>query len=207
MDSSFLTGIHVGLALFAVLSFLKMVIQFGLPNHPARFVSYLVGLCVATYFIALASTDLNFISPWDWMKWKALPMIAGSLCLLLLTIMMIGSFSLIQQKVVSRLPVMGALLCFAFFPHLAEWVMIIFLSMGGLFLIVSVQKARYQKRLFLKMYLMLLVVFLLKLIGHYSTYFLAEIILFFGVFYLFLFLQTFAISSMMEDFVSQEGDV
>ena len=120
MDSSFLSGLHISLGLFACILFIKMMVQFGVPNHPARFVSYLVGLCTATYFSGLALTDLSLVNPWLWMKWRTLPLIAGSLCLLLQTIMLAGNFSLIQQKVIARLHIIAACLCFAFFSSYAD---------------------------------------------------------------------------------------
>lgn len=207
MDSSFLTGIHIGLGLLALLLFLKMIIQFGLPNHPARFVSYVVGLCVTTYFVGLSLTDLGFVGPWDWMRWRALPLIAGSLCLLLQTIMMVGSFSLIQQKVISRIPLMAALLCFALFPEYADHFMSVFLLAGGLFLIVSVGKARYQKRLYLKMLTMFLVHLGLNWINFYSTYVVGQIFLLLSVFYIFMFEHSFGIMALVDDFKqSLEGE-
>jgi hypothetical protein len=207
MDSSFLIGLHISLGLFACVLFLKMMIQFGLPNHPARLVSYLVGFCVCAYFIGLSATDLGLVSPWHWMKWRALPLIAGSLFLLLETVILIGSFSLIQQKVISRLPFMAALLAFAFFSQMADTFAIVFLLLGGLFLIISVRKARYQKRLYLKMLLMFLIYLGLLFINYYPVYVLSQITLFVMVFYLFLFQHSFGITALMDDLEqSLEGE-
>ena len=200
MDSSFLTGIHIVLGLLACILFLKMIFQFGLPNHPARFVSYVVGLCAATYFCGLAATDLGMLSPWTWMKWRALPLIAGSLCLLFQTIMLVGNFSLIQQKVVSRLPLMAALICFAFFSEYADGFATWFLIIGGLFLIISVKKARYQKRLYLKMLLIFLIHVGLNYSNYYLSYVLGQILIFFVIFYLFIFEHSFSIAIMMDNF-------
>ncbi|MBA2404929.1 MAG: hypothetical protein H0V66_09180 [Bdellovibrionales bacterium] len=208
MDSSFLTGLHITLGLFACLLLIKMMVQFGLPNHPARFVCYVVGLCVATYFIGLAATDLNLLSPWVWMKWRALPLIAGSLCILFQTIMLVGSFSLMQEKVISRLPLMAALLCFAFFPSQADAFMTCFLILGGLFLIISVKKARYQKRLYFKMLMLFLIHLGLNWINVYAAYVIGQILLLFFIFYVFLFEHTFGIAALVDDFKeSLEGDL
>jgi hypothetical protein len=200
MDSSFLTGIHIVLGLIACFLFLKMIIQFGLPNHPACFVSYVVGLCAFLYFCGLAATDLGFLSPWLWMKWRALPLIAGSLCLLFQTIMLTGTFTLIQQKVVSRLPLMAALICFAFFSDHADGFASWFIIIGGLFLIISVKKARYQKRLYLKMLLMFLIHVGFNYSNYYLTYVVGQIVLIFFVMYLFIFEHSFGIAAMMDDF-------
>ena len=207
MDSSFLTWIHIGLGGLASLLFLKMIIQFGLPNHPARFVSYVVALCVSTYFVGLSLTDLGYIGPWDWMRWRAIPLVAGSLCLLLQTIMMVGSFSLIQQKVISRIPLMGALLCFAIFPEYADHLMAIFLVAGGLFLIISVKKSRYQKRLYLKMLTLFLIHLGLNGLYLYPAYILGQIFLLLSVFYIFMFEHSFGIMALVDDFKqSLEGE-
>lgn len=208
MDSSFLTGLHICLGLFACLLFVKMMVQFGLPNHPVRFVSYIVGLCLTTYFIGLAATDLNFLTPWIWMKWRSLPLIAGSLCLLFQTIMLVGSFSLIQQKVVSRLPLIAALICFAFFPTYADAFVSLFLIIGGLFLFFAVKKARYQKRIYLKMLLLFLVHAGFNSIDLYLAYIVGQVFLFLIIFYIFIFEHSFGISAMIDDFKeSLEGDL
>jgi hypothetical protein len=199
MDSSFLTGLHITLGLFACLLFIKMIVQFGLPNHPARFVIYVVGLCLATYFVGLAATDLNLLSPWIWIKWRSLPLIAGSLCLLFQSIMLVGTFSQIQQKVVSRLPLIAALLCFAFFPTYADDFVGWILGIGGFLLIVS-KKARYQKRIYLKMLLLLMLHLGCNLINRYEAYVIGQVLLFFIVFYIFIFEHTFGIAAMVDDF-------
>ncbi len=207
MDSSFLTWLHITLGLFACLLFLKMIIQFGLPNHPARFISYIVGLCISAYFIGSALNDLNLIGPWNWMKWRSLPLVAGGLCLLFQTIMLAGNFSMIQQKVVSRLPLIAALLCFAFFPYYADMFFSWLLVIGGLFLLVSVQKARYQKRIYLKMLLIFLLHLSFNYIDVYMVYVIGQVLLFFVIFYAFMFEHSFGIVAMVDDFKeSLEGD-
>lgn len=208
MDSSFLTGIHITLGLFACLLFIKLIVQFGIPNHPARFVSYIVGLCLTIYFVGLAATDLNYLSPWKWMKWRSLPMIAGSLCLLFQTIMLVGTFSVIQQKIVSRFPIIAALMCFAFFPAQADAFASWFLVAGGLFVIVSVKKARYQKRLYLKMLMLFLLHVGFNYINSYVVYVIGQVLLFFIVFYIFIFEHSFGIAAMVDDFKeSLEGEI
>lgn len=207
MDSSFLTEIHIGLGLFACILFLKLIIQFGLPNHPARFVSCVVGLCVAAYFVGLSLTDLNIIPPWEWVRWRALPLIAGSLCLLFQTIVLVGSFSLLQQKVMSRLPIIASVICFAFFAIYADVIMSGFIIVGGVFLIISVNKARYQKRLYVKMLLMFALHLGLIYLNVYWAYVISQVFLFLVIFYIFLFEHSFGVFAMVDDFKgSLEGD-
>ena len=209
MDSSFLTlqnALSLGLALCSLVLFAKMIIQFGLPNHPLRFTSYLVSFCVVFFFCSKAATGLNFLSPWFWMKWQVLPLIAGSLGLLLQAIMIIGEFSFIQQKVVSRLPLIGGLLCLAFFPEWANMVFGVIIAAACLFLSVSVGKARFQKRLFLKMALFLGLFGLFQVLQYFWLYLVGELFLFFAIFYFFLFQQTFGIKAMVDELPSsQEG--
>jgi len=206
MDSSFLTGLHIALSLFACLSFLKMIIQFGLPNHPVRFISYVVGLCMLTYFTGLAMTDLNLIRPWIWIKWRTIPLIAGSLCLLMQTIMLIGNLNLLQQKVISRLPLMAALLSFAFFSQYVDFLVSCFILAGGLFLIISVKKARYQKRIYLKVVMMFLIFLGLTYANSYFAYVIGQIFLAFAVFYIFLFEHSFGVAALIDDYkLNEEG--
>lgn len=203
MDSSFLTlqtAVSVGLALFSGILFLRMMIQFGLPNHPSRFTAYLVTFCAVFFFGAKALAGLNLISPWFWMRWRTLPLVAGSLALLLQSIMTIGQFSLIQQKVVSRLPLIAALLFLAFFPSYADFFFGMAIFAASAFLSISVGKARYQKRLFLKMAFFLGIFGLLQLPQYLWMYLLGEVFLFFALFYFFLFEQTFGISARMDEF-------
>ncbi len=207
MDSSFLTWLYVGLGLYSEISFFKMLIQFGLPNHPARFTCYLITLCAATYFCAQAAVDLSLISPFVWLKWRPLPLVAGGLSLLLQVTLLIGRFSLIQQKVISRLPMIGGLLCFAFFPNKADYFFGVTILLGVIFLSISVGKARFQKRLFIKMAFFLGLFLGFKLLNIYWLYVAGSFCLFFALFYFLLFEQSIAISSKIDDFkLSLEGE-
>jgi hypothetical protein len=202
MGSSFLTTINIGLGLFALVQFVKLIIQFGLPNHPVRFTMYLVSLCATSFFLMKALTDIGFVSPVDFMRWRIIPLVAGSLALLLQVITTIGQFSQIQQKIISRLPVMAGLLVFAFFPNKSEAFFGLCLLASALFLIISVGKARYQKRLFFKMCLFLGLFVGFSLTNQYWIYIIGESFLFPGLFYFFLFQQTFGVSAMVEQFQS-----
>ena len=120
MGSSFLTTINALLALYSVIVFFKMIIQFGLPNHPGRFTLYLVSLCAASYFSMKTLTGIGLISPMDYLKFRAIPIVGGGLGLLIQIITSIGQFSIIQQKVISRVPLMAALMVYFFFTSKAE---------------------------------------------------------------------------------------
>ncbi|MGE3609034.1 MAG: hypothetical protein AB7I27_05560 [Bacteriovoracaceae bacterium] len=206
MDSSFLTWVNVGLAFYSGISFFKLIFQFGLPNHPARFMSYLVMACSFAYFGLLSATGLGVLPPWLWLKWYSLPLIAGGLGFLLQIVGVIGHFSRIQRKVMSRLPLIGGLLCVGFFSSYSEFFFLVLMLLAAAFLIVSVGKVRLLKRYFFKMALFLA----LTLIGHkldtYWFFVWGQLSLFAAFFYFNLCEQIFCLSSKIEDFQStREG--
>ncbi len=207
MGSSFLTTIKVALSLYSIILFLKTVIQFGLPNHPARFLMYLVTLCTTAYFTMATLVEFQVIAPWDFVKLRALPLVAGSLALLLQIITIVGAFSLIQQKVISRIPLMAALLVFAFFPQYANIFFCACVLAGVLLFTISVGKARYQKRTYFKMAFFLFLTFTLGELGNFWVYSFAKLFLFFGLFYFYIFQQTFGISAMVEKFQAENSGV
>jgi hypothetical protein len=203
MDSSFLTVANVGLGIYAALLFLKMVIQFGLPNHPARFTAYLVALCATIFFGGRALVGLSLLNPWQWTRLEALPLVTGGLALLLQTIMMLGNFSLIQQKIVSRLPLIAGLICLTVFPNSAPVFFGLIVAAGCIFLALSKGRARYQKRLFFKMVLFLCLFWLCRLPQEYALFVVGQLFLFFALFYLFLFEQAFGVSALMDQGVRE----
>lgn len=205
MGSTFLTAINVVLGLYCVIIFLKTMFQFGLPNHPARFTLYLVTLCASSFFAMKALTDLNFINPFAFMRWRALPLVAGSLGLLLQVITVVGQFSHIQQKIISRIPLMAAIMFFVFFWEKADWFFGITILVTVLFLTVSVGKARYQKRMLLKMAFFLLIFGLFKLVNNFTLYIMGELFLFPALFYFFIFEQSYGVSAMIEEHHAHSG--
>jgi hypothetical protein len=166
MHSSFLIWVNAGLALYSSLLFLKLIIQFGWPNHPARFSAYVISLCASAFFVMETLTEFGVIGPIEWMKWRALPLVCGSLGLLFQAMLTGGQFTLIQQKVISRLPMIAGLVCFSFFPSKADIFAGIAIVAGGIFLSISVGKARYQKRLFIKMIFFFFITILCRLPGY-----------------------------------------
>jgi hypothetical protein len=210
MDSTFvmpslLTLINLGLGLYTLISFLKMLLQFGLPNHPAKFLCYVTSLSVVIFFGWQGLVGLGMVGPFQWLKWKTFPMVVGSLALLIQVITLVGNFSLIQQKVISRLPLIAGLLCLAFFPSAADYFIGLSLGVGMVFLSISVGKARYQKRLFFKMSLFVLIFWLLTLLNYYPVYVLAQALLFVSLFYFFIFESTFGIMSLTEQHLAKEA--
>jgi hypothetical protein len=200
MGSTFLTAINVLLAFYCVLIFIKSLVQFGLPNHPARFILSLVLICAMSFFVHRALASLSIDLPYDSLKWRALPIVAGSLGLLLQVISVIGQFSHIQQKIISRIPLMGSLLFFFFFQDYADIFFSITILVSVLFLTISLGKARYQKRMLFKMALFLGLYWVLRPLTN-----LAELCWFPALFYFFIFEQSYGVSAMIEEYHAHSG--
>lgn len=205
MDSSFLTLVNAALGVFAVASALKLVIRYGWPGHPLRLTVYLVSTCAAFYFGMKALVGLGAISPFVWLRWRSLPLVVGSLGLLLQIVGMVGRVSLLQQKIFSRLPLMAGLLVFAFFPAWADHFLTGSLLVGMGFLSVSVGKARHQKRLYFKMALFMGASLLLSFTREYWPFVLGAVFQGLGLFYFFLFQESLTVKALVEDFSTIEG--
>lgn len=205
MDSSFLTLVNVSLGIFATYSLAKVIIRFGWPNHPARLTIYLVSICAAAFFVMKAMVGLGQLSPFLWLKWKTLPLVMGSLALLLQVITTVGTISRIQQNVISRLPLIAGLLCFAFFPQFAEYLFAIVVLAGMGFLSVSVGKARHQKRLFFKMAIFLGLFQVFRLFNEYWLFVVGESLLLVALFYFSLFEESLGLKTYLEELSFDEG--
>lgn len=206
MGSSFLTAINLVLAIYCVIMFVKMLIQFGLPNHPGRFILYLVSLCATSFFVIKTMTEMELVSPFLFTRWKSLPLVAGGLGLLLQVITCVGQFSLIQQKIISRIPLMAALLFFAFFEIYADYFLIGCLLAVVLFLSISVGKARYQKRMLFKMILFMSLV-LVGIVTNYTVFLVTQLFLFPALFYFFIFQQSYGVSTIVDKHLSENSGV
>ena len=205
MDSSFLTLVNVALGLFAIYSLVKLIIRFGLPNHPARLTIYLVSFCAAIYFGMKAAVALGMVPPFVWLRWRTLPLVAGSLALLLQVFSTVGRISHLQQKVISRLPLIAGLLFFAFFPAYADYFFMATVVIGGIFLSISVGKSRHQKRLYAKMSLFLGLFVLFSLTNIYWLFVVGDALLIGAMFYFFLFEESIGVKALIEDFSNEEG--
>lgn len=198
MGSSFMTVINIGLALYCLILLLKNIVQFGLPNHPSRFTLYLTNICVVGFFILTVLSDLGKINWEDYMRWRALPIVAGSLGLLLQVITTVGQFSLIQQKIISRIPLMGALLFFAIFPLKADVFLQSIILITVLFLSISVRNARYEKRTLLKMGLFVGLSFGVSFSSLEMIQILGRLLLFPSLFYFFIFEQSYGVAALID---------
>jgi hypothetical protein len=207
MGSSFLTAIDLGLGLYCAIIFMKFLIQFGLPNHPGRFFLYMVTFSVTAFFVMRSMADLWIYNPFLLTKWQAFPVVAGSLGLLLQVVTVVGQYSLVQQKIISRLPLIAALLFFSLFENYAFYFFGTSLFLTGLFLSVSVGKARYQKRQLTKMIIFFLLAATFSLAGHFTLYVLGQVFLFPALFYFFLFQQSYGVSTLVEEHMAMNSGV
>jgi hypothetical protein len=199
MDSSFLTLVNVALGLFAAYSLVKLIVRFGLPNHPGRLTMYIVSFCAAIYFGMKGAVGLGLVPPFVWLRWRTLPLVAGSLSLLLQVFGTVGRISLMQQKVISRLPLIAGLLFFAFFPGYADVFFGACVLIGGGFLSISVGKARHQKRMFFKMIFFLVLYQALALFNSYWPFVLGDALLVCALFYFFLFEESLGVKVHVEE--------
>lgn len=205
MGSSFLTALEIGLGIYSLVQFFKMIVQFGLPNHPGKFSMYLVCLCVTLFFTLQALADLGFMTPLDFMRMRSLLMVVGGFSFLIQLVAMIGNFSLIQQKVISRVPLIMGLLVYGVMPEKADFFLILTIVLGGLFLLLSKGKARYQKRLYFKMLLFFILGWGAYLTQNYTIYVIGQIFLYPVLFYFFILQKTFGVKVMVEKFQSESS--
>jgi hypothetical protein len=204
MDSSFLTGLHAALGLYSGILFLKLIVVFGMPNHPLKLTATLVSFCACFYFSTKALVDFNLVGPWFWMRYRTLPVVAGGLALLLQTVTLVGDYGNLQLKAISRIPVMGSLLCLAFFNSKADILFGLTIFAGSLFLVIAGRKTRHQTRLFLKMSLFLALYGLLQLPAVYWLHVLSMACLFIAMFYFNLFEHTFGIRALVDQLEGSE---
>lgn len=200
MGSSFLSTIHLILSIYCLVQFLKLVVQFGLPNHPSRLLIYLLSACTGVYFTLNVMADFNCVPPLTYLRWKSIPMVAGGIGILLQAVGMVGALGHIQQKVISRIPVLGALISFGFFPDYAHFILVACIVVTAIYLSFLVGKARYQKRMFYKMTIFLFLMWVMKISEYFVIYVFAELLLFPALFYFFIIQQSCGVSSLIDDF-------
>jgi hypothetical protein len=199
MGSSFLNAINLGLGLFCVIHSFKICVQFGLPNRPARFILLLVSLCLSMFFVMRALVDIHLIDPVLYLKWRPFPMTAGVLGLLVQVISFLGRYGHIQQKVLSRIPVIGALFVFYFFQNHVEEFFVGCFFIGVSFFILSKKNALYQKRMLVKMMFFFILSVLFDYFDLYWLNILGRLFLFPALFYFFIFEQSLGISALVQD--------
>jgi hypothetical protein len=200
MGSSFLTVLHSGLALFAGLAFFKLIIQYGRPNHPLKVISYLTTFAVFLLILGDPLADLGFISAWDWIKWQTLPLMASCFGLIFEIIMVLGGFNQLQQKIMTRLPLLAALLGYTFLKEHLQIIIPVTLILCLFLLIFSTKNLAFFRRVFIKMTIMLGLSSLLLNYGAWNFQWLRAILLYFSFFYFYLYQQGLAAISLVDSF-------
>jgi hypothetical protein len=105
------------------------------------------------------------------------------------------------------MPLMAALLCSAFFSQYADHLAIFFIFFGCLFLITMVKTARYEKRIYLKMGLMLLFSLALLNLQSEIAYLISQLFLLGLIFYAFLFEHSYCVAALIDESQQDlEGD-
>lgn len=203
MGSSFLTVLHSALAIFAGIAFLKLIFQYGRPNHPLKVITYVTTFAGFAYFLGDALADLGFISGWDWVKWQTLPIMAVSFGLIFEIIMIIGGFSNLQLKIMTRLPLLGSLLGYTFLKEQTFLMAQVAIFICLILLIISTRNVAYFKRVFIKMTIMLGISQLLLLYAPWGIQWLRAFVLFFGFFYFYLLQQGLAAKALIDSLSDQ----
>lgn len=207
MDSTFLqTAVNICLAGFCLVSFLKLLAQFGLPNHPAKYLCYISSLCAVAYFVNMLLAQWSHLSPFMLLNLSSLFMVTLGFSLLIQLVTLNGNFGLVQQKVFSRLPLLAGLLFAATAPTLA-WSLFPFLVLSGaLYLTFAVGKARHQTRLYVKMSLFLLALMFGSHLPEGVGRTVLQGLLTFGfLFYFFIFESTFGVMALADQFLAKES--
>jgi hypothetical protein len=170
-----------------------------------RFGLYVVLLCAVGYFALRAAAALGHVNPFFYLRCRALPLVAGSLGLLLQTISLVARSSGIQQKILSRIPLMAALLFTAFFSSYADWFFGVAITAAVLFLSAAVGKARYQKRALVKFALFLGLAGALSLAGDFRAFVAGQLLLFPALFYFFVFEHAVGVAALVDDRTPPSG--
>jgi hypothetical protein len=207
MGSSFLTVINLALGFYCVITFVKFIFQFGLPNHPGRFLLYLEMIAVTAYFVMQSLADFWILNPFILRKMQSFPIVVAGTGLLLQVVTCVGNFSVIQQKMISRLPLIAALLFFTFFEAYAYHFLAFSLLLMGLFLSVSVGKSRYQKRQLVKMLFFLGLACIFTSAEFSGSHILGQVLIFPTLFYFFIFQQSYGVSALVDDYMTRTGGV
>jgi len=203
MDSSFNNALEIVLAVFAVLAFLKLMIQFGLPRHPLRFLIFMVSLSLIFWLCGDTAATFKVISMNQWLRWRALPLVVTGVGLLIEAISIIGNLGYLQQKVISRIPLIASLVCFAIFPQKSFLFFVLSICVGFCLLLIGKDKARYQFRLYGKMLICLILGISLKPYNLVMTGIFSYVFFFGMLVYFFLLQQSFGISALIDEEFTQ----
>ncbi len=204
MDSSFLIWPSFVLGFFSLILFTKMVVQFGVPKHPLKFFGYTITLSWTMLWIGASLVQLDIMDMTTWERWRSVFLLWPALGMFMEAVSQMGQFSQIQQRIMTRLPIIGSLLALSFMPQWVPYLVGIFLLLVAAIFLLHVGKFRFHKRIFLKF------IFFLALSGLsiffpevLRSWFLMVVLLISSI-YFFLLQNTFCVTAHLEQFEARE---
>lgn len=204
MDSSFLIWPSFVLGLVSLLLFGKMLIQFGLPKHPLKFFAYSITLSWTLLWIGASLVQLDVMDMNTWTRWKAVFLLWPALGLLMEMISQLGQFSLIQQRLMTRFPIIGSLVALSFMPQWVPFLVGFFLLLVLAIFFIQVGRFRYHKRLFIKFLFLLAMTGLSPFLPEvFRPWYLMVVLLGSGI-YFFLLQNTFCVTAHLEQYEAKE---
>jgi hypothetical protein len=158
MGSFFLSVTNLGLSFYCIFSFLKFMVQFGLPYHPLNLLVSIVLLSVTSFFSVKALLDFGLYSDVNAL-WTEIALISGSLGFLIQVILLSLNLNIFLEKILSRIPIIVAILAYSFFRDSTKWFFMGSILISVFVILFFVKNARYEKRILIKMVLFLLLYF------------------------------------------------
>jgi hypothetical protein len=198
MGSYFLTVTNLGLGFYCIFSFLKFIIQFGLPYEPSRFLVYVVFLSLTSFLTLKVLVGFGLIYPQEYVFWTDLALISGSIGFLIQVVLLSLDVNLFLKKILSRIPLFGAIIISVLVPGIGRWIFLgsIFTIVFQLFVLVNT--ARYEKRILIKMVLFLCLFGLCFWINTYWSFVFGGLMLFPALFYFFIFEHSCGVNSLVQ---------
>lgn len=204
MDSSFLIWPSFVLSLFSLLLLGRMIVQFGLPKHPLKFFAYSIMLSWSCLWIGASLVLVGVMNLELWERWKLIFLIWPALGLFMEIISQVLKVSPLQQKIMTRFPILGSLIALAFFPQWVPFIVGIFLLLVLAIFVTQVGKFRYHKRLFMKfLFFVVLSGLSIYLPEVIRPWFLVMLLLP-SALYFYLLQDSFCVTAHLEQIASQE---
>jgi len=199
MGSYFLSVTNLGLSFYCIFSFLKFMVQFGLPYHPLNFLVDVVLLSVTSFFSLKALVSFGFIYPQEYVLWTEIALISGSLGFLIQVILLSLNVNIFLKKILSRIPLLGAVIAPLLLPDSSRWFFIGSILISVILILFFVKKARYEKRILIKMVLFLGLFGLSFWINTYWSFITGGLMLYPALFYFFIFEHSCGVKSLVQD--------
>lgn len=198
MGSFFLSVINLGLSFYCIFSLLKFMVQFGLPYHPLNLLVSVVLLSVTSFFSVKALLDFG-LYPNVNALWIEIATISGSLGFLIQVILLSLNLNIFLEKILSRIPIIGAILAYSFFPDSTMWFFMGSILISVFVILFFVKNARYEKRILIKMVLFLSLFGFCLWINTNWSYIIGQLMLFPALFYFFIFEHSCGVKSLVQE--------